>query len=134
MAAFGWWRWVRGRRETAEVPVRFANNAERLALLAALAIGTAGFAWLLSATNASWSPIPDAYIFIGSVVATFAQARGWVEFWGVWVLVDCVGVPLAWKHGLVVSGAVYAIFLVMCVWGARDWVARSRRPMQVSTA
>jgi nicotinamide mononucleotide transporter len=127
MAGYGWWRWTRGIRTTREVPVRFANWNERFALVVALGLGTVGFALLLEATNASWAPWPDAYIFIGSVVATLAQARGWVEFWLVWVLVDCVGVPLAWEHGLVVSGAVYGVFLVLCAIGIRDWMQRSRQ-------
>jgi nicotinamide mononucleotide transporter len=128
MAAYGWWRWVRGVRTSSEVTVRFANNRERLLLVTALAVGTAAFATILDVTHASWAPIPDAYIFIGSVVATLAQARGWVEFWLVWVLVDLVGVPLAWSHGLVVSGAVYGVFLVLCAIGIRDWALRSRHP------
>jgi nicotinamide mononucleotide transporter len=129
MAGYGWWRWQRGIRTTNEVPVRFANTRERLLLLVTLALGTVAFAEILQATHASWAPWPDAYIFIGSVVATLAQARGWVEFWGVWVLVDCVGVPLAWTHGLVVSGAVYGVFLVLCAIGIRDWILRSRQPL-----
>jgi len=127
MAGYGWWRWTNGIRTTKEVPVRFANWNERLLLLAVLGLGTVGFALFLQATNTSWAPWPDAYIFVGSVVATVAQARGWVEFWGVWVLVDCVGVPLAWTHGLVVSGAVYGVFLVLCAIGIRDWISRTRQ-------
>lgn len=129
MASYGWWSWVRGRRGSAgSVPVRFARPVERIALIAALALGTAGFAWLLSVTHSSWSPIPDAYIFIGSVVATFAQARGFVEFWVVWLAVDLVGVPLVWTHGLVVSGLVYAVYFVIVLFGLRNWWRRSRQP------
>jgi len=134
LAGYGWWRWMHSRqsvRSDHNVAVRFATNAERLVLVALLAVGTAGFAALLQATHTSWDPIPDAYIFIGSVVATLAQARGWVEFWLVWVLVDLVGVPLAWTHGLVVSGAVYAVFLVMCVVGIRDWALQSRKAQRL---
>jgi nicotinamide mononucleotide transporter len=127
MAGYGWWRWRRGIARTSDVPVRFATMRERIVLVGALAIGTLAFAWLLSATNASFAPLPDAYIFIGSLAATFAQARGWVEFWVVWVLVDVVGVPLAVSHGLVVSGAVYGVFLAMCLLGIRDWTIRSRQ-------
>lgn len=133
MAAYGWWRWEHGRRRERSVPVRFATMGERAVLLVLLGVGTAAFAGLLQATHSSYAPIPDAYIFIGSVVATLAQARGWVEFWLVWVLVDLVGVPLAWTHGLVVSGAVYGVFFLMCLVGVRDWAQRSRQ-LEVSHA
>jgi nicotinamide mononucleotide transporter len=129
LALYGWARWMRGRRRSEGVPVRFATGRERLLLVAALAVGTLAFAWLLSTLHASWAPLPDAYIFVGSLVATWAQARGWVEFWAAWVAVDLVGVPLAFSHGLVVSGMVYGVFLLLCWSGARSWLslARARR-------
>ncbi|MFE3199787.1 nicotinamide riboside transporter PnuC [Embleya sp. NPDC055664] len=126
-AAYGWWRWARGRRDTGEVEIRFGTTHERIALVALMAVGTVGFAQLLEHTGISWAPWPDAYIFVGSVVAMLAQARGLFEFWLVWIAVDLVGVPLAWQHGLVFSGLVYGVFLVMCVAGLVDWWNRSRR-------
>ena len=44
----------------------------------------------------------------------YAQARGLVEFWFAWLLVDVVGVPLAFGSGLAFSGFVYVIY-----WRAR---------------
>ncbi|MFI1580268.1 nicotinamide riboside transporter PnuC [Embleya sp. NPDC020630] len=126
-AAYGWWRWARGRRDTGEVEIRFGTTHERIALVALMAAGTVGFAQLLEHTGISWAPWPDAYIFVGSIVAMLAQARGLFEFWLVWIAVDLVGVPLAWQHGLVFSGLVYGVFLVMCVAGLVDWWNRSRR-------
>jgi nicotinamide mononucleotide transporter len=126
LAAYGWTQWLSGRRERASVPVRWARAGERMALAAALVAGTLAFAAVLQWWLGSWNPILDAYIFVGSLGATYAQARGWVEFWFVWIAVDLVGVPLAAMHGLVVSGAVYGIYLAMCLAGVRDWARRSR--------
>ena len=41
-----------------------------------------------------WFYLADAWIFVGSIVATYAMARGWVDFWLCWIAVDLVGVPL----------------------------------------
>ena len=60
-------------------------------------------------------------------MATFAQSRALVDFWIIWVLVDLVGVPLAIKSGLYVSGAAYGIFFVMVLAGFRNWVNQYRR-------
>ena len=127
IALYGWWRWVRGRRQAAEVQVRWTGWPQRVGMLVALAVGTAAFAWVLDVTQASWAPLPDAYIFIGSLVAFFGQARGWVEFWFVWILVDLVGVPLAYSHGLVVYATTYVVFFVLCLLGIVSWVRQSRR-------
>ncbi len=130
LVSYGWVKWVRGIRETDELPVRPATVRERALLIGALAVGTglvalafAHIPWL----QITWSPLANAYIFVGSAVATFAQSRALVDFWVIWVLVDLVGVPLALKSGLYVSGAAYGIFFVMVIAGMRNWVKQYRR-------
>lgn len=127
-AVWGWTRWKKSREEAGEVVVRWATWKERILLIAALVVGTAAFGFVLSLDPAwSWNPYPDAYIFIGSLVAMYAQGRAVVEFWFVWLAVDLVGIPLAVMGGLVFSGAVYLIFFVMVIVGIRDWAKRSRQ-------
>ncbi len=130
LVSYGWVKWGRGIRETDELPVRPATVRERALLIGALAAGTglvalafAHIPWL----QITWSPLANAYIFVGSAVATFAQSRALVDFWVIWVLVDLVGVPLAIKSGLYVSGAAYGIFFVMVMAGLRDWLKQYRR-------
>jgi nicotinamide mononucleotide transporter len=74
----------------------------------------------------SWDPWPDAYIFVGTIVAMYAQAKGMVEFWFAWLLVDLVGVPLNFANGYAFSGFVYVIYGALVLWGMRDWWLRSR--------
>ncbi|MCX2970025.1 MULTISPECIES: nicotinamide mononucleotide transporter family protein [Streptomyces] len=126
---WGWWQWHGGRRdaEDGQVAVRFATGRERLALLAATALGTLAVGGLFTAVpTLSWNPWPDAYIFVGTLAAMYAQARGLVEFWFAWLLVDLVGVPLAFASGLAFSGLVYLVYLVLVLWGLRAWWLRSR--------
>jgi nicotinamide mononucleotide transporter len=94
-AVWGWTQWKKSKAAAGEVLVRWASWKERAILLAALAIGTGVFGWVLAAGGWSWNPYPDAYIFIGSIVAMYAQGRAIVEFWFVWLAVDLVGIPLA---------------------------------------
>jgi len=130
LVSYGWVKWVRGIRESRDLPVRPATGRERTLLVAALAVGTAVVAVLfaeISWLQITWSPTANAYIFVGSAVATFAQSRALVDFWIIWVLVDLVGVPLAIKSGLYVSGAAYGIFFVMVLAGFRNWTRQYRR-------
>ena len=57
----------------------------------------------------------------------YAQARGMVEFWFAWLLVDLVGVPLNFANGYAFSGFVYVIYGALVLWGMRDWWLRSRK-------
>lgn len=126
-AIWGWSQWKRSREESGEIRVRWATWPERLLLVAALAAGTAGFGWILAVNDWSWNPYPDAYIFIGSLVAMYAQGRAIVEFWFVWLAVDLVGIPLAIMGGLLFSGIVYFIFLIMVIVGIIDWAKKSNQ-------
>ncbi|MFJ8002394.1 nicotinamide riboside transporter PnuC [Streptomyces sp. NPDC096310] len=132
VAVWGWRQWQRGRRRDHDgtigsIAVRFATWRERGLLLGGTAVGTLAVGGLFTAVpELSWNPWPDAYIFIGTLAAMVAQARGLVEFWFAWLLVDLVGVPLAFSSGLAFSGFVYVIYLALVLWGMRDWWLRSR--------
>ncbi|MFJ9549726.1 nicotinamide mononucleotide transporter family protein [Streptomyces erythrochromogenes] len=129
VALFGWRAWQRGRQEAQDgsIAVRTANWKERGLLLAGAALGTLAVGGLFTLyPSLSWSPWADAYIFVGTIVAMVAQARGLVEFWFAWLLVDLVGVPLAFSGGLAFSGLVYVVYFALVVWGAYDWYQRSR--------
>lgn len=96
-------------------------------LVAGTAAGTVAVGSLFALVpQLSWNPWPDAYIFVGTLAAMVAQARGLVEFWFAWLLVDIVGVPLAFSSGLAFSGLVYVVYLGLVLWGMRDWWLRSR--------
>ncbi|GII88677.1 membrane protein [Sphaerisporangium siamense] len=126
LAVYGWVRWTRGIREGRDLPVRPGTDRERIALIAVMAAGTVLVALFFAATGWSWAPLPDAYIFVGSAVATYAQGRALIDFWWIWVAVDLVGVPLAFTSGLYVSGVVYGIFFVLVVLGFREWSRQYR--------
>ncbi|MBB1255221.1 nicotinamide mononucleotide transporter family protein [Streptomyces alkaliterrae] len=130
VAVWGWRRWRSGAAagEDGTIAVRFATGRERLALLAGTVAGTVAVGTLFTVfPTLSWSPWADAYIFVGTIAAMVAQARGLVEFWFAWLLVDLVGVPLAFSSGLVFSGLVYLVYLVLVLWGMRAWWLRTRR-------
>ncbi|MBT2386118.1 nicotinamide mononucleotide transporter family protein [Streptomyces sp. ISL-11] len=129
VSMWGWRQWQRGRRSAQDgsIAVRFATWRERVVLLAGTAVGTLAVGALFTAVpQLSWNPWPDAYIFVGTLAAMVAQARGLIEFWFAWLLVDVVGVPLAFTSGLAFSGLVYVIYLALVLWGLRDWWLRSR--------
>ncbi|MFJ5224497.1 nicotinamide riboside transporter PnuC [Streptomyces sp. NPDC088400] len=129
VALWGWRQWQRGRQQAQDgsIAVRFASRQERGVLLGGTVLGTLAVGGLFTAVpELSWNPWPDAYIFVGTLAAMVAQARGLVEFWFAWLLVDLVGVPLAFSSGLVFSGFVYVIYLALVLWGMRDWWLRSR--------
>ncbi|MGI5400332.1 nicotinamide mononucleotide transporter family protein [Streptomyces sp. CA-135486] len=133
VAVWGWQQWTRGKRQAQDgtIAVRFASWRERAVLVAGAALGTLAVGGLFTLyPSLSWSPWADAYIFIGTLVAMVAQARGLVEFWFAWLLVDVVGVPLAFNSDLAFSGLVYVVYFALVLWGMRDWWLRSRKSVK----
>lgn len=137
VAVWGWHQWQRGRRKARDgsIAVRFATWRERGVLAAGTLVGTALVGGLFTLVpHLSWSPWADAYIFVGTLAAMVAQARGLVEFWFAWLLVDIVGVPLAFSSGLAFSGFVYVVYLGLVLWGMRAWWQRSRVEVALAKA
>ena len=128
VSLWGWFQWQRGRQQRGDIAIRFASWTERAWLAGFTALGTVGVAELFQAYNLSWSPWADAYLFVGTLAAMYAQARGWVEFWFAWLAVDLVGVPLAFNNGLAFSGLVYVVYFVLVILGLRSWWQRSALP------
>jgi nicotinamide mononucleotide transporter len=128
VSAYGWWRWHRNRATGTGAPAvtpRWATGRERLVLLPATAAGVLVAWWALTRLG-SFGPLADAWIFVGSMLATYGMARGYLEFWLVWVAVDAVGVPLLVRAGYYPSALLYVVYGAFCVWGFASWL-RLRR-------
>jgi nicotinamide riboside transporter PnuC len=63
---------------------------------------------------------------VGSILATWAMARGWIEFWLVWIAVDAVGVPSLIEAKLYPSAALYGFYGLFCVVGFVAWLRAER--------
>jgi len=132
VSVYGWWRWMRSREDgvTADGGAITPGWAgpRGWAQLATLAVaGTAVFYVVLKALG-SWGPLADAWILTGSILATYGMARGWIEFWLIWIAVDLVGVPLLLQSGYYPSAVLYLLYGAFCVWGFATWM-RVRRDL-----
>ena len=125
---YGWVRWRQAKHEggTAVEPV-WASWGTRALLLVVLVGGTAALTPLFRALG-SYEPVwADAWIFMGSLLATFGMAKGWVEFWLIWVAVDIVGVPLLWSAGYYASAFMYLFYGAFTLTGFFVWWRVRRR-------
>lgn len=129
VSVYGWVRWRRSLRRgggsgPAIVP-RWAGLWGRLQLLGGAVVGTLVFGWVFHRLG-SWGPWADAWIFTGSFLATYGMARGWTEFWLVWIAVDAVGVPLLFRAGYYPSAFLYAVYGVVVAYGFTVWLRAQR--------
>lgn len=118
---YGWRNWVRARAATGEVSVGLMTARERAVW--SLATLAASLAWGLAMarfTDAA-APIVDAGVAGFSVSAQVLMARRRIENWVVWIGVDIVAIGLYASRGLNWTAGLYALFLILCVFGLRDW-------------
>jgi nicotinamide mononucleotide transporter len=131
VSIYGWYAWNRARHGGGSaVEPRWAGARARILLAVALVGGTAILTPIFTALG-SYSPVwSDAWIFVGSLLATYGMAKGWVEFWLIWVAVDIVGVPLLLSAGYWASAIMYAVYGIFTLTGFFVW-ARTRRITQL---
>jgi nicotinamide mononucleotide transporter len=128
LAVYGWYRWM--QKDTtgsskAIIP-RWSTPGERMQIIPVTVVFFIASYFILKALG-SWGPLADAWIFTGSALATYGLARGYVEFWLVWIAVDAVGVPLLIKAGYYPSATLYAVYGAFVTWGFFSWMKIAKR-------
>jgi nicotinamide mononucleotide transporter len=129
VSLYGWVRWSQFRRSAGGggvgVKPVWAGVRGRLQLLVAAVVLWVPFYFILKQLH-SYGPASDAWILTGSILATYGMARGWVEFWLIWVAVDLVGVPLLLLAGYYPSAVMYIVYGGFCVVGFVSWLRLER--------
>jgi nicotinamide mononucleotide transporter len=129
-SAYGWWRWQQTRRTGGDgapaVQPRWATGRERILLVVVAVVGVAVLTPVFRRLG-SYDPVwADAWIFVGSMLATYAMARGWVEFWLCWIAVDLVGVPVLLQAHFYPSALLYGVYGGFVIWGFVVWLRLAR--------
>lgn len=129
VSIYGWYRWTHRRgADSAAIEPRWASPRARVLLVLGMVGGTALLTPLFRALG-SYEPVwSDAWIFVGSLLATYGMAKGWVEFWLIWVAVDVVGVPLLFSAGYYASGIMYLVYGAFTLTGFFVWMRQRMRP------
>jgi nicotinamide mononucleotide transporter len=133
-SVYGWWLWRRNRRAGTGAPAvtpRWATRTERAWFIPVALLLVAACMVVFRAIGAGfpvpwWYYLADSWIFVGSMLATYAMARGWVDFWLCWIAVDLVGVPELLHFHYYPSAVLYAVYAAFVVWGFVVWLRISR--------
>lgn len=134
LGLLGWWRWQRGGERGGRLEVSRTTRAEWTVLAVAGVAATAGLWLLLDRVTDSTVPLADALTTVLSLVATYLQTRKKVESWWIWIVADLIYIPLYLYKDLWLTGALYVVFLGLCVAGLLAWhnALRARAPEPVA--
>jgi nicotinamide mononucleotide transporter len=130
VSVYGWQRWrSQSSGQSADAPAvtpRWATARDRIGYLVAAALSV-GILFVVFRAIGTPYPVPewyflaDAWIFVGSILATYAMARGWVDFWLCWIAVDLVGVPELIYFKLYPSALLYGVYGALVIYGFVTW-------------
>ena len=120
MAVYGFWQWQHGREGGALAVSRWPVVRHVLALLGIAAVAAVNAFFLARFTPAA-NPFIDSMLTWSSVFTTFLVARKVYENWYWWLLIDSVSVCLYFTRHLYLTMLLYAVYVVLCVVGMREW-------------
>ena len=121
---YGWWAWHRAPQVEHGVKVVVMARNSRLAWLAGTVGASLSWGFLMSRLTDAAAPFADAAIAGTSISAQILQSLRRIETWMLWIVVDVGAIGLFWSRDLVVTAALYALFLIMSVAGLVEWKRR----------
>lgn len=121
LSIHGWWEWLHGGRNRSEREITRATAKVWIVTIVSGFAMTLPMYWLLVRTGSSSSPVMDAATTAYSVVGQVLLNLKYVENWIVWIAVDIVYVVIYVQQSLMLTAALYALFVVMCLKGYLDW-------------
>lgn len=127
LGGWGWWFWT--RRSTKNEGENSQEEILQVGRAGAFQIGLCVFAvpvltlvlTFISRQLGGAAPFFDALTTALSLVAQYLLGRKWIENWAFWIAADLIYVPLYFSRGLFLTGALYAGFISLCLWGFRGW-------------
>ncbi len=127
ISIYGWWNWLHGGQNHSALTVNRASFAGMLGYLGITATATAVLYWLLHRYTPSTVPLADGLTTALFLTAQYIMSRKVVENWWFWIVGDVLVIGLyIYKH-LYLTSVLYAVFLVMCIMGLREWQRATRK-------
>jgi len=120
---YGWWNWLHGGAQRAELAISRAPRLELLAVLAGIPLAAAAM-WAALVAAGGAAPFWDALTTALSLAAQFLVCRKRLEHWLFWIVADVIYVPLCLARDLPLIAMLYGLFLLLCLAGWRQWHAR----------
>ena len=125
--AWGWYLWLKVGDDSERVPVRWLDNASRTVWLAVTAAISLNLGWVLHRFTNAAMPYADSAIAGASVAAQILLGLRRIENWVLWIAIDVAAIGLYINRGLYPTTGLYGCFLVLSLFGLKEWVDSERR-------
>ena len=125
-AIYGYAMWKFGRKTGAnqgkELPITHFPRRKIIPATAVFLLAWGAIYGILVRWTNSTVPVTDSFINALSFIGLWSLAHKYVEQWAVWIAVDIVSAGLYAYKGIPFKGGLYALYVVIAVFGLRKWL------------
>jgi len=125
MAVFGWYQWTRGGHNGGGEPhalaVQSMSARQHALVIIAIVILSSVSGYLLGEHSSAAWPYIDSFTTWASVITTYLVTRKYLQNWLYWIVIDAVSVPLYIDRGLSLTALLFAVYIVIAVFGYLKW-------------
>lgn len=119
MSLYGFYCWV-SKKEGKEIKVTKMDNSYRLLMLVLLVMLTAMTYLMLQKTNSTML-FADAITAAAGLVATWMQARKYIDNWLLFIPTDIALTYMFYIQGLYVTSILYFIYTFLAIYAYLQW-------------
>lgn len=127
MAGYGFWCWRRvqptGQSRLLISRLRLSWHILAIATISVVSIFTG---YLLAHYTEAELPYLDAWTTWSSIFTTWMVTRKLLENWIYWIVIDSVSIYLYWDRELYLTMVLFALYIVIAVFGWYAWLASYR--------
>jgi nicotinamide mononucleotide transporter len=121
MAIYGFILWNRHGNNDEVLHVTSWTLPKHFAYIIIATALSLGIGYYLSTNTETRLPYLDASVMIFSVINTYLMARKVLENWLYWLLIDAAAIYLYWQTGYYVTIIMFMVYLVLAVYGYKEW-------------
>lgn len=118
---YGWYQWLHGSKEKAELTIISFPFIKNLKLLLFGFIIWLPLALVSSRYSTQAMPYLDAFITAFSIIATWMTAKKILENWLYWIAIDALAIVLYASRGYYLLALLYFIYTLLAVAGYIKW-------------
>ncbi len=126
MAVYGWWQWQHGREGDGQLEISSWRLSQHSRAIGAILLCSVVSGGLLREYSTAVLPFLDSFTTWGSIVTTWMVARKILENWLYWLVIDSVSIFLYLDRGLYLTVLLFALYLVIALFGYRQWLQHYR--------